>query len=299
MAKFIISTDNVADYQKSYMEQKGIYYTSLKRIQEGTEHIDVFDSLDEYEKFYEGIKKGALPSTSQINPDEFVTHFKKILEREKTGDIIHVSISGGLSGTQASAATAAAELNPTLSGRKIYAFDSLSVSGGMQFPIDKLLELQGKNVSAEEAVKEIEKIRTGVQIFFMVDDLHHLKRGGRLSASKAFIGSILGIKPIIIVNNVGKLVAFDKAHGTKKGGEYLVESLAKYAKTPNHDYAGETIFVARTTACELYDTLLKNVTAKYPKANVKTVNIGSIVGAHIGGNASGVLFVGAPRIEKS
>jgi DegV family protein with EDD domain len=187
MTKYTISTDNAVDFYKSFLEEKNIYHIPLKRISEGKEYAEFYDSVEEYEKFYENQKKGVLSSTSQINPDEFIEHFNNILEKEKTGDIIHVSMSGALSGTFSSAVSAANELNKTLKGRKIYAFDSLGVCPGMQLQINKLMELNGK-VTAEKAIAEITQVRDNTHTFFLVDDLFHLKRGGRVSAAKEIIG---------------------------------------------------------------------------------------------------------------
>jgi DegV family protein with EDD domain len=293
--KFIISTDNCADYFKSTMDKIGVYGIPLKRIQGDKEFAEIYDSKHEFDNFYEEIKKGALPSTSQINPDEFVTHFKKILETEKTGDIIQISLSSALSGTHNSAAAAANELNPTLNGRKIYAFDSLTCSGGQMMQIDKFLELR-ENTSAEDAIRQVEKIRDSQQLLFTVDNLHHLKRGGRISAAKALVGTILGVKPVLTVNKNGKLAIVDKTRNNKIVKMYQ-DKMGALAMPQGQQYENERIYAMFATRTELFDEVLRGIKEKYPKCVIKDVQIGPIIGAHVGAGAMGICFCGQPRLD--
>jgi len=280
------------------MERENIYHIPLKRIVGEKELAEFYNSDEEFDKLYADMKKGELSTTSQINPEEFVEHFKKIIAKEKEGDIIQVSMSGGMSGTHTSAVIAANQLNPTLVGRQIYAFDSLSVSGGMQILLDKLMELNGKK-SAAEALEVIEKMRENLQVFFMVDDLFHLKRGGRVSGVKAVIGTILGIKPILVINKQGKLAVIGKIKGARNAANYFTAKPGEYGITPDFDYAGQTIVIERTNKSEHYEVFRQDIKAKYPKANIKEVILGPIIGSHVGCGAVGVLFVGKPRLDVS
>jgi len=293
--KFIISTDNCADYFKSDMQKLGIYFLPLKRILGDKEFAEIYDSHKEFDAFYEEIKKGALPSTSQLNPNELITHFKEILAKDKEGDIIHISLSSGVSGSHASAQAAANELNPTLKGRKIYAFDSLTCTGAQMMLIDKFLELR-PNTAAEKAVKIMEEIRDNQHLFFMADDLFHLKRGGRVGAAKAVIGSLLGVKPILVFNKHGKLAVIDKTRGGKAAAWYL-NAIAKYAASPNEDFAGKTIQAIRTSQSETYTHILGALKEKYPKAIIKESRVGPIIGSHVGSGAFGFCFIGKPRLD--
>ena len=297
MAKFIVSVDNTADYFKSFMDANGIYYLPLKRIMGGNEYIDFFDTAGEFEAFYDEIKKGAKPTTSQINPDEFIKHFNAILAKEKTGDIVHISLSSGLSGSHNSAVMAANEINPTLKGRKIYAFDSLTVSGAIQMQVDKFLALRD-TTTAESAIEIVTKIRDNQHLFFLVDDLFHLKRGGRISAGKAIIGSLLGIKPVIIMNLYGKLAIIDRVRGLKKALEYFENILNDYAVEKGHDFAGETLSLFCSTKGEFYEMMRDMILRKYPKAVLKENLLGSVIGSHVGCGAVAISFTGKPRLDK-
>ena len=287
--KFIISTDNCADIFKSEMQKNGIYFLPLKRILGDKEFAEIYDSSKEFDNFYEEIKKGALPSTSQINPDEFITHFNGILEKEKEGDIIQISLSSSISGTHASAVAAANELNPTLKGRKIYAFDSLSAACGQRMQIDKFMELCA-NTEAEKAIKIVGDIRDNQHLLFMVDDLFHLKRGGRVSAAKAVVGSLLGVKPILTFNRQGKLAVIDKTRGAKASAWFL-SAIEKYATSPNE------IYMIRTTQSETFNQIAKGLSDKYPKAKIVEGRVGPIIGTHVGSGALGICFQGKPRLD--
>jgi len=297
MKKFTISTDNCPDFYKDFMDLHDIYCLPLKRIQGGKEYADIFNSEAEFEKIYEDIKAGATPTTSQINPDEFITHFRRILKEQKSGDIIHVSLSSALSGTHNSAVIAAHQLNEELlgKGRKIHAVDSLNVCGAMQMMIDKLLEMQ--EAEPHLAINAIEQMRENQQLYFMVDDLFHLKRGGRVSGAKALLGTLLGIKPVLVVNKAGKLAIVDKIRGGKHAVKYFMEKLEKMAPTPGYDYHGKPIYVVRTTKNEVYDLLKEAVKVKYPHAHVVEGIVGPIVGSHVGSGCAAIIFEGAPRLD--
>lgn len=294
MAKFTISTDNVADLFKSFMDKNKIYCLPLKRVLKGEEFAEIFDSEKDYEKFYDGIKKGALAKTSQTNPEEMAEHIKSIFAKEKEGDLIHVSISSGLSGSYESCKRAADDFNKTSKGRKVYVIDSLSASCGMNRLIFKLMELR-ESTNAAEAVRIAEAIRDNLQVFFLVDDLFHLKRGGRVSAAKAVIGSILGVKPVLMINEHGKLTAIDKTRGGSKAIEWFLNKMKATAATPNEDFEKKSIFVLQTSKSELHAQLKKAIQEKYPLANVMEAQVGPIVGTHVGPGTVGIIFEGKPR----
>ena len=296
MAKFIISTDSCADYFKSEMQQKNIYCVPVKRINGDQVFEEIYDSEEEYNVFYEGIRQGSLSSTSQINADEFLTYFNSILEKEKEGDIVHVALSSGLSGTYNGAVLAAIELNEKLKDSKIYVVDSLGATAAMMMLVDKLVELNGK-VPADKAVKTVEEMRDNLQVFFTVDDLGHLKRGGRISAAKALIGTALGVKPILTFNKIGKLVPIAKAKGQAKALQAIIEFTEKHAPKAGADYAGETLYIVRTSHSENYDNLKSAITKKYPKATLKEVIVGPVIGSHVGCGTVGFCFVGKPRLD--
>jgi DegV family protein with EDD domain len=151
------------------------------------------------------------------------------------------------------------------------------------------------STDAETAIKTVQDLSDNQQIFFMVDSLNHLKRGGRISATKAFIGAILGIKPILTINKHGKLAVVDKTK-TNKAVDFFLAAIAKHSN-PGEDFNGKTILVLFTVKTEVYKSMYEAVKAKYPSARVKEAQVGPIIGSHVGGGTMGVFFPGKPRLD--
>ena len=297
MSKFLISTDSCVDLFKSYLEKKQVSCICLKRITNGVESAELYDSAEEYRKFYEEIRSGALPTTSQINPFDFEEHFNKILKENKEGDIIHVSLSSGLSETCTNAFTVAKEMNEKLSGRKIFIIDSLSATMGMAMQVERLLELRDKGVSAEEAFNNVIGLRDHQHIWAAVDDLFHLKRGGRLSGFSAAFGTILKVKPILIVNNKGKLSVEKKVRGTSTAIDYILSKVEEYGIKAGADFKKNAIYLVHSEAYENCALLRKAIIEKFGDINIKEGIIGPIIGTHVGEGAIAVVFEGAKRLS--
>ena len=297
MAKFIISTDSCVDKFRSVLEKENVYYIILERITGGVVKKELYNSEKEYKDFYEEISKGALPTTSQLNLFDLETHFKNILEKEPEGDIIHVSLSSGLSETCNNARNVAAEINKNLKGRKIHILDSLSATLGMAQMVDRLISLNNQGVNALDALKNVETLRDHQQIWAIIGDLFHLKRGGRLSSFQATIGSLLKIKPILIVNTQGKLMIEKKIKGNHKAVDYVIKQLKDYGNIKEaSEYSGD-IYLAHSNCEQNAFTLRDAVLEVYPKANVKIGLIGPIIGTHVGEGTVALIFEGKERLD--
>ncbi|MCL2861816.1 MAG: DegV family protein [Firmicutes bacterium] len=297
MKKFIISADSTADYYIGDLKEKNIYCLTMKYIIEGKEYDALYEGKEQVEAFYEKIKAGALPTTTQLNEFEYVEHFEKILAENPEGDIIHVTLSSGLSGTYESGVQAAAKMNEQLVDRKIYIVDSLLTSLGMQMMIDKLLIMRENGVESEDAVQYIEKVRDRQQIWVIVDDLFHLKRGGRLSAFKATIGTLLKVKPIIVVNKKGKLVVESSAKGSKKAIQYVLDKIVETGENAIADFTNQSFYMIYSTPNSTYDSLKETLKQKYPTMDIKEIMLGPVVGSHVGCGVAAVLFEGAERFD--
>jgi len=299
MKNFIVSTDSCVDLHKSYLEKHGVYYIIMKRVLNGKEVGEIFNSEKEFDAFYEALKKGAKPTTVAINPFELEEHFKKILAKEKTGDIIHIPLSSGLSVTCENAIKVAEQMNKTLTNRKIYIIDSLLATGGMDMHVDELIALRDAGKTTKEAVKQIETIRDRQQAWVIMSDLFHLRRGGRISGVKATIGTILNIKPIIIVNHKGKLVIENKMRGTANAINYLLSKLETLGEKALPDFLDKTVYVMRTSSNPMFDELVAAIKKKYPGIKLKQGIVGPIIGTHLGCGGAAVVFQGAKRLEIS
>lgn len=291
MANFIISTDSCVDHFKSYLSEKNVHYIILKRITNSIETEEMYDSETEFEAFYNDIKKGALPRTSQLNLFELQEYFASIMQGGK-GDLIHLPLSGGLSGTCENAKLAAEAVNKTLEGRKIHVIDSLSASRGMAYLVDRLIEMRDQGMKTEEAVEKIQYIRDHMQIWVIVGNLFHLKRGGRLSAIKAAVGTLIKVKPIMIINNKGKLVVENTVKGNKKSIAYLMEKLQKLGVEAKTDFFEKPIYLLHSCEKALAAELEAAIKEKYPQAKVNFGLVGPIIGTHLGDGSVAIAFEG-------
>ena len=297
MNKFIISTDSCIDVYKSYLNQHNVYCITMKRVLDGKEIEEHFDTAEEFEEFYESMKKGAMSTTVAINPQEAKEHFEEILQKEKTGDIIHIPLSSGLSVTCDNLEKAAAELNKTLTGRQIYVVDSLIATHGMALLVDELIRMRDAGESTQEAVKRTEYLRDHTQAWVIMGDLMHLKRGGRISGFKATIGTLLNVKPIITINKQGKLCIENKMKGEYNAINYVLGKMQDLGEQVNKDFFNSTVYLMRTKENKLFTNFRTALKAKYPTLNIKESLVGPIIGTHLGCSGAFVLFEGAPKLD--
>jgi len=268
----------------------------MKRILNGNEITEHFDSQEESDNFYVELANGAMPTTTQLNPHELEEYFQKILDTEKDGDIIHVALSSGLSTTCENAIKVANDFNGKLKGRKIYVIDSLIATYGMALMVEELVELRNAGAKTTDAVKRVENLRDNMQGWIIMGDLHHLKRGGRIGGFQAMVGSILGIKPILTVNHKGKLVIENKMKGSHKAIQYILEKIETLGAKADSNFLKGTLYFVRTSPSKIYDDMKVAVLEKYPSLNVKEGIIGPIIGSHMGGSGIAVIFCGAKRL---
>ena len=297
-AKFIISTDSCADHLKTYLTKHKVYCIPLRHIIAGKEFAEIYDSVEEFDNFYTTLKTGAMPTTTQLNIFEMQEHFGKILSKHPKGDIIHIPLSSGLSGTCDNAQRAAIELNKTLTDRKIYVVDSLIATGGMGMLIDRLIEFRDAGAETLETVKKIEYVRDRQQAWVIVSDLFHLKRGGRISGLRAAIGTLLNIRPIIILSKDGKLAIETTQKGNRKAINYVLDKVDRLGIQAVPDFFKNPIYLLRTSQSELYEELKRTVIEMYPNAIIREGLVGPIIGAHLGDGVAVALFEGTPRLDR-
>jgi len=270
----------------------------MKRVLNGREIGQIYETPQDFDNFYDELKKGALPTTTQINSYEAEEYFADVLQKEKEGDIIHIALSGGLSGTCDNCRAAAEKLSAEIKGRKIYVVDSLIATGGIEMLIDRLIPMRENDIKAEEAVKRIGEIRDRQQGWFVVDDLFHLKRGGRISGFKAAIGALLNIKPVVTVSKSGRLAIENTVKGTRKAIKYLINKIEELGvDVLREEFFKNPVYLIRTSKNENYDELKREFLNKYPDAVIKETIIGPIVGTHVGGGAAAVIFEGSKRLD--
>jgi len=296
-SNFVISCDSCVDLFKRYLEEKNVHSITMKRVLNGNEISEHYNSTEEFDAFYETMKKGALPTTVAINQHEMKEHFEEILKREKEGDIIHLPLSSGLSVTCENAIKAAEELNKTLKNRKVHVIDTFGATLTMGYLCEELIKLRDSGVTTKDAIKRLEELRDHMQIWVIMTDLFNLKRGGRISGVKATIGTLLKINPILVLNHKGKLAIENKMKGSKHAIDYVLTKMQKFGKDINKNFDSNTAYIIRTSQSKLFDDTKDAIAKKYPNMNMKEGLIGPIIGSHLGCNSVAVIFEGAKRLE--
>jgi len=295
--KFIVSCDSSADLFERDLIENDVYCLVMTYIQDGKEVTKLFKNSKELDLFYEDIKEGARPSTAAINPTEYEEYFTQILQSNPDGDILHITLSSGLSLTWENAVKVASEMNAKLENRKIVVVDSLIATHGIAQLIDIAIECRDAGNDVDTAAKKVEYVRDHQQGWVVVTDLFHLKRGGRISGVKAALGTLLGVKPIVIVAKNGKLAIQNKIKGQKKAINYILDKVDEMGVKAREDFYEHTVYLVKSSTHEVYDEFKAAFKERFPKAKIKEGQVGTIVGTHLGGGCAVVIFQGAKRLD--
>ena len=284
-----IITDSSCDLSAEYIKENNIELLSLVlNINEQAIKDDLGTSLS-YKDFYSQMREGATPTTSQVNAHEFEVEFIKHVEN---GDsIIYIGISSSLSGTYNSANIARNNVLDEYPDADITLIDSLSVSLGQGLLVCKACEMRDNGLSKDEIVRWLEENKTKVIHSIVVDDLNHLKRGGRISGTTAVIGGLLNIKPALCLDNEGKLVNVDKIKGKKKALRYIVNEI----KNKAINVENETLFICHGDCLEEAESLRDMVLEEVKFKNIVIGYVGNVVGAHGGPGILAAVFLGNNR----
>ncbi|MBQ7707859.1 MAG: DegV family protein [Lachnospiraceae bacterium] len=236
--------------------------------------------------FYEKLRKGSMPVTSQINPDSYKSYFEEIVKEGK--DILYLCFTSGLSGSIQSALIAADMINDKYPDARIEIIDSFSASvgGGILLYESDLKKKEG--LGLDELKAWIEENRYKTRHWFMVEDLFHLKRGGRLSTVEAMIGSALKIKPILSVDEEGKLVVKSKARGTGKALDYLISRVDEEVS----DFSKIHFNIGNADSLEKAEKIKEMLLERGAKEeNIFISSIGPIIGTHVGPGMAAIAYV--------
>ena len=239
--------------------------------------------------FYDGMRAGDRCSTSQIVTESYKDFFTPIL---KNGDdIICVCLSSGLSGSYNGSLNAISELKEEFPERKIYSVDSLAASLGEGLLTLKLATLRDEGKTFEEIVEWAEEYKHNVMLWFTVDDLKYLQRGGRVSKTSAVVGTLLDIKPVLQCNSEGKLVPHTKVKGRKRAIRTLLEDMEKFGI----DINGQEICISHGDCIEDAMKLKEMIAEKYPDCTFVIGHIGAVIGSHSGPGTLALFFMGQKR----
>ena len=284
-----IITDSACDLTRDYIKNNNIGLLSLILNLNGQAIKDDLGETLSYKDFYNKMREGATPTTSQINAHEFEEEFIKYI---KNGDsIIYISLSSSLSGTFNSANIAKNNLMNEYPNANIYLVDSLSVSVGQGLLVAKACEMRDSGIVAEEIVNWLEENKRKVIHSILIDDLNHLKRGGRISGATAAIGGLLNIKPTLFLDDEGKLIQGEKIKGKKKALRFLVNEVREKAV----DTENEILYICHGDCLEEAETLRDMILEEVKFKNVIINYVGNVVGAHAGPGVLAAVFLGSNR----
>ena len=284
-----IITDSSCDLGINFIEENNIELIPLLLNLDGETLKDDLGKSLGYREFYEKLRAGSMPSTSQINIYTFEEKFRELLNEGY--EILYVGLSSALSGTFNSANMARNNILEENPKAKISVVDSLSVSMGVGMLVKKSCDMIKEGKDLEYITTWIEENKNKVIHSILVDDLKHLKRGGRISASTAAVGSLLNIKPILKIDNNGAVEATEKIKGKKKALKYL----ATVVKEKALNIESETLYIMHGDALEeaqaLKDIILQELNFK----EIKIQYIGTVIGSHGGPGAIATIFWGNER----
>lgn len=287
---YIIMTDSAADLSAELAESLNLVVLPLSVTLEGKEYMNYPDERDITAKYlYERLRAGAMATTAALNVDTFERKMEPILKDGK--DVLYLSFSSGLSATYNASCIAAEELREKYPERKILTVDTLCASSGQGLLCYLTAKQRDAGASLEDAAAYAEKTKPHLAHWFTVDDLHFLKRGGRVSAATALLGTALGIKPLLHTDNTGHLVSVDKARGRKRVISAMVDRMEKTVVAPE----SQTVFISHGDCIEDAEYLAKLVQERlHPKQIVMQV-IGPVIGAHSGPGTLALFFLATER----
>lgn len=277
MSYYRIISDVAADIPTEFIEKNKIHMIPMEiTIDEQIyKHTYNFSNFS-FEDFYQMVKDGKLPVTSQINSYTFEQEFEPFLKNGE--DILYICLSSQLSGLYHQAFMTAQNLMEKYPDRKILVVDSLSGTAGQGLMVMRAVKNRDAGMPIEENAKYISDNILNYSTWFMVEDLFHLKRGGRISAASAIIGSALNIKPILHIADDGKLIPMLKARGIKQG---LKEMVSKYGELRDPDYSDE-ILICHSNAVDRATELEKMLISKFGFEKIEIIKLSPVIGSHVG-----------------
>lgn len=285
----IIVTDSCCDLPYSYIKENYIQMISMNIEMNEIEKKDDLAKTKEYEAFYESILNGLMPKTSQINTFEFKEIFEKYIKEGKS--ILYIGFSSALSGCVNSAYLAEKEVKGEYPDAQIVIVDSKCASMGQGLLIYYAVEAFKQGKSLEEVVSWIEQNKLKLNHWFTVTDLNYLFRGGRVSKTAATLGTLLQIKPILHVDDEGRLIPVEKVKGRKKSLKALVEKVKENIVEPEN----QIIFISHGGVLEEAHQIKKAILEECHVKDVWINYIGAAVGSHAGPGAIAIFFMGEKR----
>lgn len=292
MSNYIYITDSTVDMPHDLAEKLGIEIIPYVFTLDGREYYNYLDWREiGMKKFYDTLREGKTGSTTMITQFRYIETWEPHLQAGK--DIVYVCLSSQLSKSYEQSQLAAAEMREKYPERKIFTIDSKGASLGLGLLAYYAAKARDEGKTAQEVADYVESLIPKLNHWVMADDLHHLKRGGRVSGTAAFVGTLLNVKPILHVDKIGKLKPMTKQRGRTKALEYLVEQMTTHKMSP----PDQPVYISHSDAPDLAAQLKELIIAKHGAREFVINEIGPVIGAHTGPGTIAMFFIGNERCD--
>lgn len=290
MSEYVLITDSSADLSQEMVQELGVTVLPLSFTIQGKTYRNYPDNREmDLPLFYDMLRAGELATTSAVNVAEYTQAVEPILQEGK--DVLILAFSSGLSSTYQASVLAAGELREKYPDRKIYTVDTLCASLGQGLLVYLAAQEQRKGKSIEEVRDWAESTKLNLCHQFTVDDLHFLKRGGRISATTAVVGSMLQIKPVLHVDNEGRLINIGKARGRQASLKALVDKMEKTVT----EEGKKTVFISHGDCRKDAVTVADMVRERFGTQDIRINFVGPVIGAHSGPGTLALFYLGTER----
>lgn len=288
-----IVTDSTIDMSKSWIDQQENFRVlNLSYLMDDVSYVS--DGTDEsIRAIYDAMRSGKMLKTSQVTPEVWEETFRALLGAGH--DVLTIAFSSGLSGTCSAAFMAAEEVRADYPGQKLFVIDSLQASAGEGLMVHYALQNRSNGMSIEDNAAWVESNVQNFVAWFTVDDLMHLHRGGRVSAASAIVGSLVRIKPIMHVDENGKLAVYEKAAGRKRSIRILADKIKADIVNPEN----QIIHISHGDCLEEAQSLADMLKESLPIKDVRISYVGSVIGAHTGPGVIAVFCMSNGRTPKN
>ena len=290
MRDFVLMTDSCCDMSEDMARELGLEVIPLSLEMEGKTYRNYLDGREiGFHEFYNMMRSGKLATTSAVSVGTFTQAMREILQQGK--DVLYLGFSSALSTTYQSGAIAAADLAEEFPEAKIFAVDTLCASLGQGLLVYLCAQQKAAGGTIEQVRDYALNTRLHLCHWFTVDDLNHLKRGGRISGTTALLGTMLSIKPVLHVDDEGHLVSVGKARGRRASLLALVDEMEKTALEP----AGQTIFISHGDCLEDAQFVADEIRRRFGTQTFHINFVGPVIGNHTGAGVVALFFLGDHR----
>ena len=295
MRKFTLTCCSTADMPLEFFKEREIPYVCFHYNIDGVEYADDLGVSMPFDEFYKKISDGASPTTSQVTVGQFIDMFEPLLKEGQ--DIIHISLSSGLSGSYASACIARDELAEKYPERKLFIIDSLGASSGYGLLVTLAADRRDAGDDIETARDYIEDIKLNIHHWFFSTDLTIYYKGGRISKTSQIVGTMLGICPLLNMDDGGHLIPREKIRGKKNVINAMVERMFEHAEG-GKGYSGRC-YISNSACFEDARTVADLIEAGFKKLDGKVLinSVGTVIGSHTGPGTVALFFVGDKRVD--